>query len=152
MKSLCSLILLIGLTFSAIASDTLDLSAVNTNGLSVTNNYLEFFEDTNSKCDFLEVYNKKHFGKLDFDYNVNPNSTYWLKFCIKNPNEPFLSFVLENYYSFTPIFELYYFEKGKIYCQKTGNSFQYSKRNYNHKNLVLDLPQTLPNDVRTYFY
>jgi len=125
------------------ASDVLVLSNKNANGISLTDNYLTVFEDTTSILTINAVIandSAEKFKSITYNFNIHPTSTYWMKFAVKNEGDPFTQYVIENYYSHTKEFSIFYVENGKVFQQTTGEYITYAHRNFQHKNLVLDLP------------
>lgn len=142
------------LTLFASAADVLVLSNEKAKGISLSNNYLNIFEDTSAvltidkilHCDSLKL-----FKPVEYNFNIHAASAYWIKFSVRNEGDVFTQYVIENYYSHTKDFSIFYIENGKVYHQTTGEYVTYANRNFQHKNLILDLPVPEIGNERTYY-
>lgn len=142
------------LTLYAQAAEVLVLSNENAKGISLSDNYLTLFEDTSGKISIDSVmsdHSSEKFKPISYNFNIHPASTYWIKFTIQNEGDAFTQYVIENYYSHTKEFSIFYEENGKRYRQTTGEYVLYPNRNYQHKNLILDLPAPARGKKRTYY-
>jgi two-component system, sensor histidine kinase LadS len=136
------------------AADVLELSNEHAKGISLSDNYLSVFEDstgTRSINTIIANDSAATFNAATYNYNIRPTSTYWIKFTVRNAGDPFTQYVIENYYAHTKEFSIYYIENGKLFQQTTGEYVTYAHRNFQHKNLVLDLPVPDIGNERTYY-
>lgn len=142
------------LILHANAADVLVLSNANAKGISLSNNYLTIFEDTTGILSINSIIandSSEKFKPVTYNFNIHPTSTYWIKFSVKNEGDAFTQYVIENYYSHTKDFSIFYVENGKVFHQTTGEYITYAHRNFQHKNLVLDLPVSDIGKERTYY-
>lgn len=154
MRTLFAILSWLLLSLHANAADVLVLSNELAKGTSLSNNYLTVFEDTTGLLSPNSVINTdslEKFKPLSHNFNIHPKSTYWIKFSVKNGGDAFTQYVIENYYSHTKEFSIFYVENGKMYHQTTGEYVTYANRNFQHKNLVLDLPVPGIGNERTYY-
>jgi|GEM_PF-525974 len=154
MKRFIFIICMVLLVIRTQASDVLVLSDANTKGISLSNNYLSVYEDPANIFTIDSILNSTNtslFKPASYNHNIHPNATYWIKFSVKNAGDDFTEYVIENYYSYTKEFSIYYEENGKIFHQTTGEYITYKNRNYRHKNLVLDIPTPTVGNTRTYY-
>jgi hypothetical protein len=126
----------------------------NAKGISLSDNYLALFEDTTAHLSIHTIIaqgSAEKFKPVTHNFNIHPASAYWIKFTIKNEGDVFTQYVIENYYSHTKDFSIFYIENGKFFHQTTGEYITYAHRNFQHKNLVLDLPIPEIGKERTYY-
>jgi hypothetical protein len=142
------------LTLNTKAADVLVLSNERAKGISLSNTYLCVFEDSTASLPIdaiMHVDSANLFKPVLQNFNINAASAYWIKFKVRNEGDPFTQYVIENYYSHTKEFTIFYVDNGKLYHQTTGEYVTYPQRNFRHKNLILDLPVPEIGKERTYY-
>ena len=107
--------------------------------------YLAILEDKSGKLTIADVSSTAYqdqfiLNKSSYPYNENIQSTYWIKFKVKNRSKSGKHFLLESYAPHTNKFELY-IQKGDTFDLKvSGLDLDFYKREYVNKNLILNLP------------
>ncbi|MBC7486572.1 MAG: hypothetical protein H7282_07455 [Cytophagaceae bacterium] len=158
-SSLMFRILFIFLLFNtSIASVKAQKTAVLDDSLQefvFSEDYLEILEDKGGKLTIKDVssstyQNKFVLNKSSYPYNEHIESTYWIKFKLKNNSKSGKNFLLESYAPHTNDFKLY-IQKGNDYDVKvSGLDLYFYNREYVNKNLILDLPLDT-NSIHTFY-
>jgi hypothetical protein len=151
-----SILLLIGNTFLSSAQETLILTK-NDEEVSISNKYLEIFEDTKNQFNIEDVSNPSFKGRFKvnpdtgtFAYIINPKSAYWVRMRIKTNEILNKRFVFENLDEHIEHFAFYKpLSNNKYEELKTGFVLPFKKREYQHKNFIFDIdPDT---STRTFY-
>ncbi len=106
----------------------------------IIGNYVAILEDETKALNIEDIITAKDFKRSDAETIILPlsNSTFWLKFTIKNQsNHRGLLLMIEN--SSLDNSELFYKKDGKLYFQKISNTKNFSARKYKHQHAIFDL-------------
>ncbi|MFL5729031.1 MAG: 7TM diverse intracellular signaling domain-containing protein [Cytophagaceae bacterium] len=80
-------------------------------------------------------------SKEKFPVNANPSSVYWLRFTINDNSPENVSWLIESYNFRIKVLDLYTsLGNGKYKLQKNGDSLDFSRRIFDHKNFEYLLP------------
>jgi hypothetical protein len=105
-------------------------------------NLVEIFEDKEGDMNFQDILaiDSAKFSNYDNFYNQNVHSAYWIRFVIDPKFEKNRKWILEILDSRFNSVTLYYpNEKGDYTKRTAGLQYDFSSREYGHKNFVMDL-------------
>jgi hypothetical protein len=117
---------------------------------------VEYLEDKSTKLTFQDVL-KPSFNQLFRQSNtftrknLNSPSAYWYKFSIRHSSDSKKRWILEFFDQTIDQIQLYVPDKKNVYhVHQYGNQYPFSKRTYQHKNFIFDLPND-SDQTKTYY-
>jgi uncharacterized coiled-coil protein SlyX len=117
--------------------------------------FLEILEDTTRSLSFVDAQKNTQdwiLNQEEFPFNKNPESSYWIRFKIRNTSRFDKNFILETFSPHTNLIEIYVPNDSGVYRKKqAGENFEFENREHINKNIIFDIPHNPSNTVTTVY-